>query len=140
MYTELLQSTNARVLMKLYLAGTGTPATGKTVSVTISKNGATFANPSGGPLTATEVGSGWYYADLTTTDSGALGPLIVLGTASGCDNADRAYNVVKATNRGATGIPDAVAAASGGLLIVGSGSGAINPSSGNVTVAGYAAN
>lgn len=73
-----------------------TPATGKTVAVTISKNGAGFGNPSGGATNATEIGSGWYYVDLSATDSGTNGPLIVLATNADCDNATIAYTVVAA--------------------------------------------
>src|SRR5579863_7680970 len=62
------------------------PATGKTIAVTISKNTAAFGNPSGGATNATEIASGWYYVTLSTTDTGTLGPLIILGTASGTDN------------------------------------------------------
>lgn len=132
----ILQSTSTIIVLKLYLTDHVTLATGKTLAITISKNAGAFANPSGGATNATEIANGWYYVTLSTTDTGTLGPIIVLGIASGCDNADQSFTVVKATNRGMTGIPDAVAAASGGLLTVGTGSGQITPDgTGSVPIA-----
>lgn len=71
-----------------------TPATGKTIAITISQNGAAFANPSGGATNATEIGSGWYYVDLSTTDTGTLGPLIIIGNAATIDQTSQTYDVV----------------------------------------------
>lgn len=73
-----------------------TPATGKTVAVTISKNGAAFGNPSSGATNATEIGSGWYYFTPSATDTGTNGPLIVLGTNAATDNSTRDYMVAAA--------------------------------------------
>ena len=50
-----------------------------------------------------------------------------------------AVNYQAATNFGLSALPTASPAASGGLPTIGTGSGQINPSSGNFTVAGYAA-
>lgn len=72
------------------------PATGKTIAITISKNGGTFANPAAGATTATEIASGTYYVDLTGSDTNTLGPLIVIGTASGTDNVYAYFEVVQA--------------------------------------------
>lgn len=74
-----------------------TPATGKTIAITISKNGAAFGNPSVGATNATEIANGWYYVDMSTTDTGTVGPLIVHGAAATIDNVDIAYNVVAAS-------------------------------------------
>ncbi len=123
MQADILQSVAFTWVFKLYLTDHITPATGKTVAITLSKNTAgpaAFGNPSVGASNATEVGNGWYYFISSTTDTGTLGPLIWLGTCTGCDNADQAYNVVKATNGGFTGIPDAVAGANAGLPILSS--------------------
>ncbi len=121
MQSRILQSVAFTWVFKLYLSTDHvTPATGKTVAVTLSKNGAAFGNPSVGASNATEIASGWYKFTSSTTDTGTEGPLIWLGTCSGCDNADQAYDVVKATNGGLTGIPDAVANANGGLPILSS--------------------
>ncbi len=120
MQSRVLQSVAFTWVFKLYLTDHITPATGKTVAVTLSKNGAAFGNPSVGASNATEIASGWYKFTSSTTDTGTEGPLIWLGTCSGCDNADQAYDVVKATNGGLTGIPDAAANANGGLPILSS--------------------
>jgi hypothetical protein len=63
-------------------------ATGKTIAIVLSKNGGAFANPSVGATNATEIAAGWYYVDLSTTDTNTLGPLIVRGTAAGMDDAE----------------------------------------------------
>src|SRR5437868_2886360 len=64
-------SATIRVPLQAYLASDHvTPATGKTIVVTVSKNGAAYANPSAGATNATEIGSGSYYVDLSTTDTG----------------------------------------------------------------------
>lgn len=113
------QSTTLRVPLQAYLSSDHvSPATGKTIAVTISKNAGAYANPSGGATNATEIASGSYYVDLSTTDTGTLGPLFVLGTATGTDNVVAIYNVVKATNGGFTALPDANANANGGLPIL----------------------
>jgi hypothetical protein len=87
------QSVTIRAPLKAYLSDGVTDATGKTIAVTISKNGAAFGNPSAGATNATEIANGWYYVDLSTTDTGSTGPLIVRGTATGCDNSELVYNV-----------------------------------------------
>lgn len=116
MSQDILQSTTIRVPLKAYLTSDHvTAATGKTLATVISRNMAAFGNPSAGATNATEVASGWYYADLSTTDTATLGPLIVRATAALTDDVEVVYNVVKATNRGMTGIPDAAAGANGGL-------------------------
>lgn len=48
--------------------------TGLTVALQLAKNGTTtFSNPSAGVTTLTEVANGWYYANLSTTDTNTLG-------------------------------------------------------------------
>ena len=76
------------------------PATGKTIAITLSQNGGGYANPSGGATNATEIGSGSYYVNLSATDTGTLGPLFVQGTSSGVDNVIAIYDVVNANNGG----------------------------------------
>lgn len=70
-----------------------TPATGLTgITVTISKNGGSFATPSG---SISEVGSGWYAVAGNSTDSNTLGELIVHASHASADIADRInYQVV----------------------------------------------
>lgn len=94
---RLPQSTAARVVMKVYLSSDHvSSATGKTVAITLSKAGGAFANPSAGATNATEIANGWYYVDLSTTDTGTTGALIVRGTSAACDDAERPYHVVNA--------------------------------------------
>lgn len=68
-----------------------TGATGKTVTVTISKGGGAFAAAGGA---VTEISSGWYYISLTTTDTNTLGDLAFHCTASGCDATDFADQIL----------------------------------------------
>lgn len=93
----LFQSTARPIYLKLFASADHvTPATGKTVAITIAKNGGAFANPSAGATTATEVAFGWYATTLSTTDTNTLGDLIVRATATGCDDAERMLEVVLA--------------------------------------------
>jgi hypothetical protein len=102
-------------------------ATGKTIGVTISKNGAGFVNGSAGAQNATEIGNGAYYVVLTAADTGTLGPFAVLCTGgAGTDDVIINAVVVLGTNLGMTALPNVVAAGSGGLYVRGSGAGAIN--------------
>ncbi len=135
MQADALQSTTLRVALKLFLTSDHiTPATGKTLAITISKNGAAFGNPSAGATNATEIASGWYYVDLSTTDTATLGPLVVLGTASACDPCDQAYQVVKATNRGMTALPDTAVSTNGSLITSGTGTDQLSVAAGLASV------
>ena len=132
MQADILQATQPTIVIKVYLSDHVTPATGKTVAITISVNKAAFANPSVGATNATEIGNGWYYYTPSTTDTGTIGPLIVLGTASGCDNSDQAYHVTKATNRGMSAIPDTAATTNASLLTSGTGTDQLSVAAGKV--------
>lgn len=112
-----------------------TPATGKTIAVTISKNTAGFGNPSVGATNATEIASGWYYVTLSTTDTGSLGPLIVLGTNAATDNVTIAYNVVNANTGGLAALPDTAVTTNGSLITSGTNTAQLSVSSGLVTLA-----
>src|SRR5690242_16387347 len=92
LYT-LKQSQTARPLLFLLVSSTDhtSPATGKTPTVTLSKNGAAFASPAGA---VSEVGSGWYQVAGNATDTGTLGPLLLHATATGADASDTFYEVV----------------------------------------------
>lgn len=88
------QAVAIRVPLQAYLASDHlTPATGKTIAITISKNGAAYGNPSAGATNATEIGSGSYYVDLSTTDTGTAGPLFVKGTEGTIDTIIAIYQV-----------------------------------------------
>src|SRR5262249_39097056 len=65
--------------------------TGLSPTVTLSKNGGSFAAPAGA---VTEVGSGWYKVAGDATDSGTLGPLLLHATATGADPCDDRFDVV----------------------------------------------
>lgn len=119
MSERLPQSVARRVLLKLYLSSDHVSvATGKTLAVVISKNGSAFANPSGGATNATEIGLGWYYVDLSTTDTGTLGPLVVRGTAASCDDSEDRFLVVDPHNAGFDALPSVTGGAAGGVPLL----------------------
>lgn len=80
------QSTASNVPLKVFLASDHvTAATGKTLTVTLSKDGAAFGAAG---ASVTEISSGWYKIALTTTDANTLGTLVVRATAALCDDAE----------------------------------------------------
>ncbi len=95
---DISQGSTYRLTFKAYLSSDHvTPATGKTLAVTVNKNHTGFANPSVGAASATETpGSsyGWYYFDLTAIDTGTAGPLIARATAIGVDDSEVVLQVV----------------------------------------------
>lgn len=118
MAERIPQSVAIRVPLQAYLASDHvSPATGKTIAITISKNGAAYGNPSAGATNATAIASGSYYVDLSTTDTGTLGPLFIRGAEGTIDDVITIYNVVNANNAGLAGVPNAAADAAGGLPI-----------------------
>ena len=102
----LYKSTASQVVMlKLFLTSDHvTAATGKTVAITISKNGGTFANPNAGATNATEVSNGWYKVTLDATDTATEGDLVVRGTSASCDDSERIFRVHLPANFGVTSI------------------------------------
>jgi len=107
------QSVALTVPLKAYLASDHlSDATGKTIAVQISKNGAAFGNLNAGATNATEIGNGWYDVPLDSTDTGTLGPLIVRGTCSAVDNVEIVYQVVNANSLGAAYLDAAVSSRS----------------------------
>ncbi len=86
------------------------PATGKTVTVTLSKNGGSFASAAGA---VSEIGNGWYSLAANSTDRDTIGELVLHATATGADNADLKCLIVPfdpfdATALGLTNIDAAV--------------------------------
>lgn len=80
-------STALLVVFRAYLdTDHVTPATGKTIAITISKNGGAFGNPNAGATNATEISSGFYKVTLDTTDTGTAGPLAVRGANADIDD------------------------------------------------------
>jgi hypothetical protein len=110
------QAVVLRVPLKCYLSSDHvSDATALDPAITISVNGAGFANPQAGATVATEIGNGWYYVDLGTTDTGTLGPLIIRGTHATMDPVEIVYQVVNANNMGAAALPNAIPGANNGL-------------------------
>src|SRR5919108_5144282 len=106
------QSLTRRVPLKAYLASDHVSvATGKALTVTISKNCGAFGNPSAGATNATEVANGWYYVDLSTTDTGTGGPLLVPAPRPRGGEVEREFFVADAPKAGVDGVPRAVAGA-----------------------------
>lgn len=71
----------------MVLASDGkTGATGLSPTVTISKNGGSFASPAGA---VSEIGSGWYKVAGNATDSDTLGVIKLHATAGTADPCDR---------------------------------------------------
>jgi hypothetical protein len=129
------QSTTIRVPLQAYLASDHvSAAVSKTIAITISKNGGSYANPSAGATNATGIASGSYYVDLSTTDSGTLGPLFVKGSEATIDDIIVVYNVVKATNGGLTALPDTAVTTNASLLTSGTGTAQLSVSSGLVSM------
>lgn len=94
-----------------------TGATGKTLTLTASKNGAAFAAVSGA---ITELSSGWYSWAANATDRGTLGELSIHVTGTGCDPYDDKLTIVAfdpfdSVRLGLTALPNAAAGANGGL-------------------------
>ena len=82
----------------MYLTGTGTPATGKTVAVTVSKNHGAFGNPAAGAVNATEIGNGYYYYTPTGADTTTNGAIIWYATNAACDSDGVEHRIVPAAN------------------------------------------
>lgn len=120
------QSVALRVTFEAYLTGTDTPATGKTIAIQASKNGAAFANLAAGAVNATEISAGSYYADLTAADVGTLGPIIVKGVEGTIGNVKIHMRVVNPNNLGAGALP-AVASGAAGSVATTTGGAAIPP-------------
>ena len=102
------QNQTAQPLVFLLVSSTDhlSGLTGASPTVTLSKNGGSFAAPSG---TVSEIGNGWYKVAGNATDSNALGPLLLHATATGADPTDTRYDVVAfdpqaATNLGLTNL------------------------------------
>lgn len=120
MAERIPQSAAYLVVFRAYLASDGkTPATGKTIVITISKNGATtFSNPAAGATNATEMASGFYKFTLASGDTDTLGPLAWRGANVDINDAGDVLSVVNPNNAGFAGIPAAAANADGGLPIL----------------------
>lgn len=90
---QIQQSTTTQDLL-FFMADNIDGQTGKTglsPTVTLSKNGGSFASPSGA---VSEIANGWYKVAGNATDSNTLGPLILHAEASGAVPYDAVFQVV----------------------------------------------
>lgn len=109
MTERIPQSTTKLIVFKAYLSSDHvTEATGKTIAITISKNGGAFGNPNAGATNATEISSGWYKVTLDTTDTNTLGPLAIRGAVATVDDIGILVEVVSATTGGMTNLDAAI--------------------------------
>lgn len=90
---RIQQSTAAYALLFYMVQSSDhiTALTGATPTVTLSKNGGSFASPSG---TVSEIANGWYKVAANSTDSNTLGPLALHATATSGDPTDMFFEVV----------------------------------------------
>ena len=114
-----------------------TPATGKTPTVLLSKNGGAFAAPTGA---VSEISAGWYKVAGNATDSNTLGPLILNASGASCDFSDDIFQVVAydpqtATNLGLSALPVYSPGSFSGVAMAGS-NGGVRLNSDGVTDAG----
>jgi hypothetical protein len=102
------QSSTTRKLTFLMIDSTDhlSGKTGLTPTVTLSKNGGTFAAPMG---TVTAIGNGWYALTPASGDTDTLGSLVLHATATGADVTDKEFNII-AVDPNATKVPATVAA------------------------------
>lgn len=121
MNSLLKQSSTARALYFLMVDSTDhvTGKTGLSPTVTICKEGGSFAAPAGA---VSEVSSGWYKVAGNATDTGTLGSLLLHATGTAADPVDLRFDVVAfdpadAVRLGLTALPNAAADAAGGLPI-----------------------
>lgn len=78
-----------------------TGKTGLSPTVTLSKNGASFASPSG---SISEIGYGWYQVAGHASDTNTLGTLVLHATASGADPVDDRYEIIACDLQDATSL------------------------------------
>lgn len=109
-------NTTARPLLFLLVLASDhiSPATGLAPTVTLSKNGGSFAAPSGA---VTEVGNGWYQVAANASDNATLGPLLLHATADTADPVDEVYEVVAYDPGDAQRLGLAALPAAGTLLV-----------------------
>lgn len=91
---EITQSTAYKIMFLLVdETDDETPETGKSPTVTISKNGGAFASTTN---SAAELSGGWYAVTLTTTETNTLGELVVEASDTGTDVYRTIYQVLAA--------------------------------------------
>ena len=135
MAERIPQSASYLVVFRAFLASDGkTPATGKTIAITISKNGATsFSNPNAGATNATEMASGYYKFTLDATDTNTLGPIAWRGAEGTINDAGDVLTVASANNAGFAALPDTACTTNASLITAGTGTSQLAVSGGAVT-------
>lgn len=91
--SSIVQNDTSAIVIYMVLSDHVTPATGKTVTMNLSKAGAAFAAGGG---TVTELANGFYKYTPVAADVGTLGDLAFRATASGCDDWTDVRRVVQA--------------------------------------------
>ena len=83
MTIQIPKATSFVLVFAAFLASDGvTPATGKTIAITIGKAGGAMGNPNAGATNATEISSGLYKVTLDATDTGTSGLLAIRGAVA----------------------------------------------------------
>lgn len=127
----LKKSVTASVLVGPVLDNTGAAYTGMAIGdFNITKNGTTAAMASA--AVATHSHNGNYIIDLTTGNTDTAGRLVISCNKSTYAMTNVRFEVLPATTFDALVTNDA--GTSGGILMFGTGTGQINPSSGNVSI------
>lgn len=101
-----------------------TGLTGQTPVITLYKGASTSSSSSTG-AGVKEMTNGWYNIALSSNDTSVLGDLVIHATSTGGDPTDWvdqvvAFNLNDSVRLGLTALPNANAAAAGGLMILGS--------------------
>lgn len=95
---SLVQQSTTQLALKFFLVLSSdhlSPATGKTPTVTISKEGAAFGSPAGA---VSEIANGWYKVAANATDTNTLGEILLHATEASSDNCDMIAAEVVAFN------------------------------------------
>lgn len=77
---DITQGTNYRAVFLLVGEDMNSGVTGASPSVQISRNGQPFTSTTNA---AVDTGEGWYYVDLTPTETETIGPLVLRANADG---------------------------------------------------------
>lgn len=96
--TNLVQQSTTQLALKFFLTASSdhiTGLTGATPTVTIRKEGGSFASPAG---SVTEIASGWYQVAANATDTNTLGNILLHATAASADPCDMIAAQVVAFN------------------------------------------
>lgn len=134
---EIKQSSTQAALLFFLVQSSDhiTALTGASPTVTISKNGAAFASPSGA---VTEIANGWYKVAGNATDTNTLGPLALHATATSGDPCDIlvanivAYDPQDSVHLGLTCLPNTAVTTNASLLTSGTGTDQLSVTSGRV--------